>query len=340
MQASGPGSSCNGRDATEAEAARLLARLNSDPTPEDEAELCAWVEADPRHAVAFARAEAAWEAAERLKSAAAEVNLPPMAEIASEEQQRRLSRNIMMAAAIAVILFIVAAIVTVWTFNGVDRYETRIGDISHITLADGSILHLNSGSEAEVRFTDLGRKVRILKGEAAFDVARDPERPFEVEARSALVRALGAAFNVRLRPSLIEVTVTKGAVYVRCGEHKADRVPAGVGVVLQPRSFALTRLDSRIISQRTAWRRQMVELNDETIEQAANEFNRYRAAPILIGDSRVSSLRLSGRFRTNDSRRFLSVLQQSLPIRAIDGEDGSVMLLYRDAVPVADGRRL
>jgi transmembrane sensor len=292
------------------------------------------VEADPRHAIAFARAEAAWEAAERLKSAAAEVNLPPMAEIASEEQQRRLSRNIMMAAAAAVILFIVAAVVTVRTFNGVDRYETRIGEIRNVKLTDGSTLHLNSGSEAEVRFTDNGRKVRILKGEAAFDVAHDRDRPFEVEARSAVIRAVGTAFNVRLRPSLIEVTVTQGAVSVRCGKHKADRVKAGIGVVLQPRSFALTRLDNRMISQRTAWRREMVELSDETIEQAASEFNRYRAAPILIGDSRVSSLRLTGRFRTKESGRFLSVLQQRLPIRAVDGEDGSVMLLYRDALPV------
>src|SRR3546814_13436471 len=86
----------------EAAAAVLLASVNSCPLTEVEAEICHWVEADPRHAVAFARAEAAWEAAERLKSAAAEVNLPPLETIVSEEQQRRLSRNIMIAAAVAV----------------------------------------------------------------------------------------------------------------------------------------------------------------------------------------------------------------------------------------------
>jgi transmembrane sensor len=154
VQASGPGSSS--RDEIEAEAARLLARLNSDPSPEDEAALCAWVEAE-------------WEAAERLKSAAAEVTLPPMAEIVSEEQQRRLSRNIMIAAAVALVLFILAAIVTVQTFNDVDRYETRIGEIRTIALADGSRLHLNSDSAAEVRFTKNGRKVRLLKGDVRCD---------------------------------------------------------------------------------------------------------------------------------------------------------------------------
>ncbi|AMK18258.1 MULTISPECIES: FecR family protein [Sphingobium] len=335
MQASGPGS--NSRDGIEAEAARLLARLNNDPTPQDEAELCAWVEADPRHAVAFARAEAAWEAAERLKSAAAAVNLPPMAEIVSEEQQRRLSRNIMIAAGVAVLLFILAAIVTVQTFNDVDRYETRIGEIRTIALSDGSRLHLNSDSAAEVRFTDNGRKVRLLKGEAAFDVAHDPERAFEVEARSAVVRTVGTSFNLRLRPALTELTVTQGAVTVRCGDRQPQPVAAGEGAVLQPRSLVLTHLDPKVIRQRTAWRQKLVQLEGETIEQATGEFNRYRVAPILIGDTRVSSLRIGGEFHITDSGKFLSALQSRLPIRVVDGEEGSVMLLYRDMASRGDG---
>ena len=256
-----------------------------------------------------------------------------MAQIVSEEQQRRLSRNIMVAAAVAVMLFIVAAIVTVRTFSGVERFQTGIGQIRDIALEDGSTLHLNSDSEAEVRFTDNGRKIRIVKGEASFDVARDPERPFDVEARSAVIRAVGTAFNVRMRPSIVELTVTHGTVTVHSGDNVQKRVSAGSGAVIQPRTIALTRLDPKLVGQRTAWREQMVELDGETIEQATGEFNRYRAAPILIGDTRVSALRIGGRFRISDSREFLSALQLSLPIRAVTGEDGSVMLLYRDDEP-------
>ena len=330
MQASEPGSSYAGRDAIEAEAARLLARLNSDPSPDDEAEICAWIEADPRHAVAFARAEAAWDASERLKSAAADITLPPMQQIISEAGQRRLSRNIMVAAGVAILLFVVAAIVTVRTFSGVERYETGVGQMRDIALEDGSTLHLNSDSEVEARFTSNGRKVRVLKGEASFEISHDPDRPFDVEARAAVIRAVGTAFNVRLRPSLVELTVTHGTVTVHSGDSPQQQVVAGSGAVIQPRSIALTRLGPRLIEQRTAWREQMVELDGETVEQAAGEFNRYRKTPILIGDTRVSALRIGGRFRTTDSREFLTALQTSLPVRAVDGEDGSVMLLYRD----------
>ncbi len=335
MQASEPGSSYAGRDAIEAEAARLLARLNSDPSPDDEAEICAWIEADPRHAVAFARAEAAWDASERLKSAAADITLPPMQQIISEADQRRLSRNIMVAAGVAILLFVVAAIVTVRTFSGVERYETGVGQMRDIALEDGSILHLNSDSEVEARFTSNGRKVRVMKGEASFEISHDPARPFDVEARAAVIRAVGTAFNVRLRPSLVELTVTHGQVTVHCGDSPLQQVAAGSGAVIQPRSISLTRLGPKIVEQRTAWRAQMVELDGETVEQAADEFNRYRKAPILIGDTRVSALRIGGRFRTTDSQEFLSALQLSLPIRVVDGEDGSVMLLYRDNA--ADG---
>ena len=335
MQASEPDSSYAGRDAIEAEAARLLARLNSDPSPDDEAEICAWIEADPRHAVAFARAEAAWDASERLKSAAADITLPPMQQIISEADQRRLSRNIMVAAGVAILLFVVAAIVTVRTFSGVERYETGVGQMRDIALEDGSILHLNSDSEVEARFTSNGRKVRVMKGEASFEISHDPARPFDVEARAAVIRAVGTAFNVRLRPSLVELTVTHGKVTVHCGDSPLQQVAAGSGAVIQPRSISLTRLGPKIVEQRTAWRAQMVELDGETVEQAADEFNRYRKAPILIGDTRVSALRIGGRFRTTDSQEFLSALQLSLPIRVVDGEDGSVMLLYRDNA--ADG---
>ena len=260
-----------------------------------------------------------------------------MEAIVSEEQQRRLSRNIMIAACLAILLFVLAAVVTIWTFNGVERYGTEVGEVRTISLKDGSRLLLNSDSAAEVRFTDHGRKVRLLKGEAAFNVIHDPHRAFEVEARSALVRAVGTAFNLRLRPALIELTVTKGVVTVRCGDHPAHRVATGNGAVLQPRSLVLTHLDSKVISQRTAWQRKLVQLQGETIEQAAGEFNRYRVAPILIGDTRVSSLRVGGEFRIADSGKFLAALKSRLPVRVVDGEDGSVMLLYRDLPSHARG---
>lgn len=242
----------------------------------------------------------------------------------------------MIVAMLAVMLFIVAAIVTIRTFSGVDRHQTGVGEARDIVLQDGSVLHLNSDSEAEVRFSDVGRKVRLVRGEASFEIAHDKDRPFDIEARSAVIRAVGTAFNLRLRPSMSELTVTKGAVMVRSGSETARTVGAGSGAVIQPHDVSLTQLEPKMVGQRVAWQSGLIELDGDTVEQAITEFNRYRPAPILIGDSRVSSLRVGGRFRTTDSRDFLTALQVSLPVRAVYGQDGSVMLLYRDE---ADGVR-
>lgn len=119
MQASGPGSSCGGRSETEAEAARLLARLQSEPTPQHEAELWEWVEAHPSHAVAFAQAEAAWDAAERLKCVATDIPLSSPTEVFGVRQQKRLSRNLLIVAALAAMPFIIGALVML--FDAMDQ---------------------------------------------------------------------------------------------------------------------------------------------------------------------------------------------------------------------------
>lgn len=320
------------RQSIEAEASRLLVRLSLDPSTEERDSIYRWIEACPSHAVAFARAEAAWDNAERLKagpredlSAAAFAHLPtPYVASAGS------SHRVFAAAVFAVLLFITAAVVTVRTLNDVDKYNTAVGEVKDIALADGSKMHLNSGTLVEVRYTENGRRVRILTGEASFDIAHDKRRPFEVEAQSAVIRAMGTAFNVRLRQSLVELTVTRGTVQVRSGPATPHKVGAESGAVVRPRTIVLTHLGKAVVDQRMAWRERMVELDGETVDQAVAEFNRYRTQPVLIGDARVSSLRIDGRFRTTGCKEFLQALQTRLPVRAVTGQDGSIMLFYRD----------
>lgn len=310
-------------------------RLNLDPDEAEREAICRWIDSNPAHAIAFARAEAAWECAERLKASAQDhpdLTDPQPVVI----QPTGISNRMLAAAMIAMFVFLAAVGVTIRTLNDVDKYSTEIGEVKDVVLDDGSRMHLNSGTTAEVRYTDTGRKVHIVRGEASFDVAHDKARPFDVEAQSAMIRAVGTAFNVRMRQTLVELTVTQGTVQVRSGPATPHRVGAGSGAVIRPRTILLTHLGKNVIDQRMAWREKMVELDGETIDQAVAEFNRYRTQPMLIGDARVSAMRIGGRFRTTDSKEFLAALQVSLPIRAVTGQDGSIMLLYRDDTALQD----
>lgn len=249
-----------------------------------------------------------------------------------------VSRRALVGGSVAAL--VVAAIGTAtWRYVGdVDLHHTRTGERRTVTLADGSRIHLNTASAVEVALRKSSRQVRLIKGEALFEVAHDPGRPFLVEAGSARLRAIGTAFNVRIRDSVVELTVTEGVVAVAeaGGDAKADvrrvdapRVAAGGGAVIGTGAMAPTALDPAILRQRTAWQDGVIELDGETLAQAVAEFNRYRGAPIVIGDPRLANLRVGGRFEVDEADKFLTAVEASFPVQAITGADGSILLVTK-----------
>jgi transmembrane sensor len=88
-------------------------------------------------------------------------------------------------------------------------------------------------------------------------------------------------------------------------------------------------LDGEIVQQRTAWRDGVIELDGETLAQAIEEFNRYRAQPIVLGDERLAALRVGGRFEVGEADKFLLALGSSFPIDTIRTADGSLMVVAR-----------
>lgn len=316
------------RAQVEAKAAELAVRL-PDAGEAERAEILAWVAREPAHAVAFARAECAWKDAERLRALGAE--LPPDEEIPgevvpveTEPSSSGIGRRVVLWAGVAGL--IVAAAVPAMRMLGPDArtFATERGEVREVRLADGSTLHINTASKVEVAFTEDRRLVRLLEGEAAFDVAHDARRRFDVEAGGTTTRAIGTRFTVRRRDNDVEVTVTEGVVSVR-GEAGAEaRVAAGHGARIAGKSIATSALDRLGVARRTAWQARMLELDGMTIGEAVAEFNRYRQTPILIRDPALASLRVGGRFGLMESDQFLSALQSGFGIVASRRSDGAV----------------
>ena len=93
-------------------------------------------------------------------------------------------------------------------------YVTAVGQQKTVTLADDSVIQLNTNSQVQVDYSQGFRNIRLLQGEAHFDVAKDKSKPFRVYAGSGRVQAVGTAFNVYLRGSDVDVFVTEGRVAV------------------------------------------------------------------------------------------------------------------------------
>jgi transmembrane sensor len=159
---------------------------------------------------------------------------------------------------------------------GGQRYITKVGEARLIELADGSKVRLNTDSAIDVKLEERNRTIRFLKGEARFDVAHDPKRPFLVTARDGSVQALGTVFNLRQRKDFTEVTVIEGQVAVIDQGAPATTVPAGAAAMIRAAAVSVIRLAPSDLDRRTAWQQGQIHLEGETLSQAVDEFNRYR----------------------------------------------------------------
>jgi len=107
----------------------------------------------------------------------------------------------------------------------------------------------------------------------------------------------------------------------------ARTVAAGRGALVGAGAVATVSLDAEVLQQRTAWRRDLIELRGETLEQAIAEFNRYRASPLIVGDPRIAAIRVGGTFATSESDKFLAALRSGFAVEAVEGERGTVYLM-------------
>lgn len=271
-------------DAVDAQAAVWLVRVQSaDGGPELRAQLQGWLDRDPAHKAAFDRASAIWDG---LGSVAA---------------RRAPSVAPRVVASLAVCLAVALGV-----FGWMQRaptYETGVGGQRVVQLQDGSVVTLNTDTRLVVAFEAEQRQVRLERGEAIFDVAHDASRPFSVEADGRRVRALGTTFVVRRDPRNLQVTLLSGRVRVSGGP--VDRPP----VLLEPGERVSlfggdVRLDYPHLDQLTAWRQGDLVLDQTPLTTAVAEMNRYSEVRIELDPAAAKGARLSGVFKTGDSRDF------------------------------------
>lgn len=289
-----------------AEAAAWLARLRSDSRPpEAEAAFRLWLDESPEHRAAFEAVSAAWDA-----SGAAS---PP---------RRQPLRRVALAAAI---LLAVAVPGIVWVLAPAP-VATAVGERRTLALADGSLVTLNTGTELVAHFDDDERRVRLRRGEASFDVAKDVNRPFVVEAGSTRIEALGTSFDVRWLAGAIAVTLGEGRVRIvdDTGQRPVVAVLApGERFVRDARRADPVLRDVDLTAAR-AWREGKLVFDDTALAAAVAEVNRYSERPIQLADADVHDLRVSGSF---DAARGLAFARAVADLHGLTIEAGEAAIV-------------
>lgn len=281
----------------------------------DDQELSAWLAGDPRRNGALLRAQAALSFLDRGRALA---GAPPLA---PDTPRRPVSRRVLMAATGGGLAAGLGAFL-IWNGRST-HYDTALGEVRRVPLSDGSVAAINTNSAIEVTLEPHGRNVRLRRGEAWFDVVRDADRPFTVAAGDTRARALGTAFSVHRLNDGCEILVTEGVVEVWREGHGAAVRQAEAGSRIFIGTDGRTQIQAApdLVDRALAWRAGQIILDGETLQQAADMFNRYNARPLVIDDRTLAQERVVGLFRTNEPESFAAAAAATLGARVQIRED-------------------
>jgi transmembrane sensor len=282
-------------------------------TGAEQAELDAWLAADPRRQGAYVRAHAAWSMMDRGRAMASEV--PPPRKWPVATRRELLAASVVGVAGVG---GLIAARQIGW-----QSYHAERGEVRRVPLGDGSSAAINTASRINVSMSDDRRTVKLTEGEAWFDVARDA-RPFVVEAREVRARSTGGAFAIRRLDKGAELIVAKGVVecWTTAEPTRILRLPAGTKMLISGAAVSTPQvLPPTTVGRLLSWREGMVGLDGETLAEAAAEFNRYNDRQIVIADEALGRERLVGYFRANDPESFVRAAANTLGASVSIGED-------------------
>jgi len=316
-----------------AEAAAWIARLRDEQRgPDLEAQFRGWLDENEEHRRAFARMTQVWEQAGKIR-----IRARNDISAARKERNSRFNR---WAPSLAATLILVAVGAHYYPRNG--ALETGVGQRQTRLLRDGTRVVLNTDTRIEVNYDADLRRVRLVRGEAWFNVSKHPTWPFIVSAGDQEIRALGTSFIVRRDTQDLSVTLVDGQVSVTPSARNVD-APAQAPQTLAPgQRLVISRhhelaVDRPELGRVTAWERGQVEFAETPLEDAVTEMNRYTTTHITVPDAEVAQLRIGGVFHAGDSDEFVKVVTEAFDLRA-DRNGGDIVLSRPGAPPPPPAR--
>ncbi len=327
------------------EACEWLARMDGGELSElEKSELNKWVRKSDNNKKELERLAIIWDSIEdaNLENVKFDVSNSELDQlhINTIEQSRKSKFKIFMSIAASLMLCISLGLIMHFhnlaqfkSTNG--KYETGIGDQQTVELADGSEIRLNTNTLVEVNYYDGKRNIHLYKGEAHFNVAHDPDKPFTVKARKGDVRALGTIFSVRVKNDRVNVIVEEGKVRIRANERsnqledatlttidenldkeeKSLMVVANAGnsVVFDEQEIeSIIEEEKEVIERKFSWRQGMLAFDDEPLSDVIEEVSRYTSNKIIIADPNIRSLRVGGYYPIGKIQAIFDALELNL----------------------------
>lgn len=307
-------------DEIEQQAAIWLAREDRGLTSEEKPQRDAWLGESSLHQVSYLRLKASWKRADRLAALGTGTMRPT---------ERRVSRSIALAAIAAAVtmLFWSTAYLAHRLDNG-KAYATGVGGRQVVRLADGTRMELNTNTRVRAQVTDRLRRVTLDAGEAYFEVVHDARRPFVVYAGNRRITDLGTKFSVFRSGDNVRVVVQEGRVQVETIDGPGAAAPvvadAGREVLVREAQILVTSKPETELANDLGWRNGLLIFRQQTLAEAAEQFNRYNDRQIFVAGS-ARKIRIGGSFKANNLEVFVQLLHEGFGLSVNDQGDRIVV---------------
>lgn len=213
-------------------------------------------------------------------------------------------------------------------------YQTQLGEQATYTLPDGSELSLNTNSFVKVNYSAFQRQLTLVEGEAYFKVSKDKARPFTVSVANKAFTALGTAFNIRKENNLtMALTVTEGTVLLSEKAQLTDHLSfvggnvlplsemPGIVVKTGQKAFIKNnvfkekrQISSHQLQKDIAWQQGVLIFDGTPLTDALKEISRYSNTHFKIADNEISTIKISGYYKTGDINGLLQSLHDTFAI--------------------------
>jgi len=244
--------------------------------------------------------------------------------LAKTSPQRNYRRWLALPFALAAAWLFAVTLVLPYQAHLSDRYfsdyHTNTGEIQDIPLADGSHLLLNTNTAVSVDYQTNKRQITLHHGQARFTVAKDAQRPFEVQTDSLNVRALGTVFDIYKKTANdISVTVQEHAVAAwvqaeNLGQPIQTQIQAGQQLTYHA-DGALQAPSSIDLAQASAWQQRRLFINDRPLSELIAELGRYRVGRIFLADAQLKGLHVTGVFSLDNPGAVLARVRKILSLQ-------------------------
>ncbi len=323
------------------EAAAWAWRLDRGLSAQEQDDLFDWIAADPVHADLLSRHRQDWKRLDHLSAWGPEHSSRPNPDLLAPKPKRGIGRVFWGGMAAAAALAIGFVIFQEGSFRSTDAVSEAIAEAKpeiRNQLEDGSTIKLKEGAEVTVHFTATERRVRMVKGEAFFIVAKDASRPFVVEVHGVDVSAVGTAFNVRLDKDALEVLVAEGIVEVASSSvggvspelNEKPRFEAHERAIIslssQPEAPQVAVLSKAEIQRVLAWQHGTMTFSAKPLAEIIEELNRLNDTQLTIVDPDLASERFSGTFLSSNVEGFVSVLKNGYGVEARKRGSSEILL--------------